>query len=460
MSQPPTSYNLSIADGRSIKRRILTNSGLLGGSRVAAALMGVATLIITARTLDNQTAFGTVLFIHAYMLFFSEIASLQLWQAIIRFGTDDVHQDRPKRFGQLIKTSLILDALCALAAFLMAVSCFGLYIWARGLMGLSGDTIQTELIGGVPLKTMIWTYCLVILFRQTGVSIGALRLFDKFNILALRALVMPAARLIGVIIAYYQGWGIVGILSVWFTASLLSYLVLQIFAAWELMRRRLHPFILRAKFAKSADMIGFYPFAIKSSIDSTLHAFKAYFPTLLIMVFLGPAIVAIYRIAEEIARLLSRGAAMFDQVLYPELTRLIAERRMGELFKLTRNAAMGLGAICFALTLIVIIWGDALIKTGFQDGYDGTSKLAAMLLIAATLLSISVPYYSMLYGMKKIGRVILFRAAGILICALVFALTFKLWGVYAAGWAMIASAFIEVVLAMMIARKVVKAASE
>ena len=111
-----------------LKERIVANTSLLGGSRVLAALMGVATLIIAARSLDDQAAFGTLLFIHTYMLFFSEVASFQIWQAIIRFGADDLQQKNAYRLGKLIKTGVVIDALSALAAFLMSIGFFGLYI--------------------------------------------------------------------------------------------------------------------------------------------------------------------------------------------------------------------------------------------------------------------------------------------------------------------------------------------
>jgi len=63
-----------------LQGRLLSNAALLGGSKALAAILGFATLIITAKAMDNVAAFGTLLFIHAYMLFFSELTSFKTFR--------------------------------------------------------------------------------------------------------------------------------------------------------------------------------------------------------------------------------------------------------------------------------------------------------------------------------------------------------------------------------------------
>ena len=205
--------------------------------------MGVATLIITAKAMDNNAAFGTLLFIHAYMLFFSELTSFKTWQAIIRFGSDEVTNQNPRRLAQLFKTGLITDAGAALIAFLIAITSFELYSWLNGLISKDAAPDIGALPEGWSLSTLIIAYCSVILFRQMDVSVGVFRLFDKFSILALRALVMPSVRFFGVLIAWHQEWGFIGFLGVWYVASLLGYLVLIGFGFFEIRKRGLWPLI-------------------------------------------------------------------------------------------------------------------------------------------------------------------------------------------------------------------------
>jgi len=425
-----------------LKERIVTNTALLGGSRILAALMGVATLIITARALDNQAAFGTLLFIHTYMLFFSEVASLQIWQAIIKFGSDDLQEKNAPRLGKLIKTGVVLDALSALAAFLMSIGFFGVYLWVQSLLGIPAPEFLNEGPNNISFTMLVFSYCTIILFRQLNVSIGICRLFDKFGVLAARALIMPLVRLLGVILAYYMGWGIVGFLAVWFAASFLSYAVLQVAAFIEVSRGR--------------DIPGFYPFVLKSGVDSTLSSFGSYLPSVFIMFILGPAVLAVFRIGEELSRIFYRGVSLFDQVLFPELTRLVAEKKISELMKLTSRAAFGIGLIGLVFSAIILVFGEPIITAGFQQGYEDAVPIAVMLLVCTSLLGISMPFHSLFYALKLPGQAIWVRIICIIAYALIFFSLIEKWGIFAAGWGAIGTAVIEVVLVVFLTLRAIK----
>jgi len=439
-----------------LKKRMVTNTALLGGSRILAALMGVATLILTARALDNQAAFGTLLFIHTYMLFFSEVASLQIWQAIIRFGSDDLQDRNAPRLGKLIKTGVILDAISALAAFLMSIFFFGVYLWVQSLLGIPAPEFLNEGPHNISFTTLVFSYCTIILFRQLNVSIGICRLFDKFGVLAARALIMPLVRLLGVILAYSMGWGVIGFLAVWFAASFISYVVLQAAAFVEVSRRKFLPFIRDAKISGGRDIPGLYPFVFKSGIDSTLNSFRAYLPSVFIMFILGPAVLAVFRIGEEISRLFYRGVSLFDQVLFPELTRFVAEKKIAELMKLTGRAAFGIGLIGFIFSAIILVFGEPLITAGFKQGYEEAVPIAVMLLVSASLIGVSMPFHSLFYALKLPGQAIWVRIICIISYALIFFILIEKWGIFAAGWGAIGTAIIEVCLVVFLTLRAFK----
>lgn len=436
-------YDFSIASRWGVRGRMLSNTVLLGGARLLGALMGFATLIITARALSDNIAFGTLLFIHAYMLFFSEVASFQIWQALIRFGSNEVKDKNGPRFGALIRTGLILDALAALAAFVLAVSLFSVFLWLQSIFGWDNQAAATE---GLSLQNMVILYCTVILFRQVNVAIGIFRLFDRFTVLAARALVMPGIRLIGAIIAEQQGWGLKGFLCVWFVASLCGYLVLQIFAMKELLTRRFWPAIKSARICKSEDFPGLYGYVLKTNIDSTLNALKTNFPSLAVMVVFGPAILAVYRIAEEISRLLSRGITLFDQVLFPELSRMAVEADLKSLASTTAKSALGIGFIGFITAAIVLIFGENLITATFDESFTSVPLLAVMLLVGTSLIGMAMPFYTVFYVIMRPGAAIWVRVVGTVSFVGVFILLSKRLELFSIGWAAIASAMIEVIL--------------
>lgn len=427
-----------------LRGRMASNTGQLGAARLAAAAMGAVTLVLAYKGLGDITLFGTLLFIHAYMLFFSEVASFQIWQALIRFGADEVKAKDAPRFASLLRTGVVIDALAAIVAFLLALGGFELFLALQAKFSLI-DT--SALLPEAQLRPLVTAYCTVILLRQVNVAIGVFRLFDKFSVLALRALVMPGVRLIGVLIAMHLGWGLIGYLAVWYAASALSYLVLQIFAVREIAKRRFWGFVRKARICRPANFPGLYGFFMKTNIDSTLKALTANFPAIAVTLMFGPALFAVYRVAEEVARLLSRGITLFDQVLFPELARMAADLELSALMRTAGRAALGIGIIGLSLAAIVVLLGPTLLSGVLDAEFAASAGLAALLLLASALLGVATPFYSVFYALFRPATAIAVRAVGVIsFIGLFFALAGQL-GLPAIGWAALIAAGLEVILA-------------
>jgi len=102
--------DLSIESKHTVGKRIAANTGLMVGSKSLAAILGLGSLSIAAKTIA-PIELGTIIFLHVYMLFFSEVATFQSWQSIIRFGTDDVKDNNPKSLASLLNFGVKLDAI-------------------------------------------------------------------------------------------------------------------------------------------------------------------------------------------------------------------------------------------------------------------------------------------------------------------------------------------------------------
>jgi len=267
---------------------------------------------------------------------------------------------------------------------------------------------------------------------------------------------MPAVRLVGVIIAAHQGWGLIGFLAIWFLASLLSYLTLQAFAIFELHKRGFWPVIRREKPCKPLEFKGFYSFVLKTNIDTTISSIRSNFPSLAIMLIFGPAIVAIYRIAEEVARLLSRAVSLFDQVLFPELSRMAVDMDFKTLSKTASRAALGIAIAGGIISAVMLLFGDNILKAAFNESFTQAAPLSILLLIASSLIGIATPFYTVFYVLMRPGAAIWIRLLGALIViGLFFALSRSL-GIFSIGWAAIAGAIIEVALVIVLTRNLIK----
>ena len=99
--------DLTINSTKTVGQRVAANTGLMMGSTILGVFFGFGSLTIAAKSLD-PLIFGIVLFLHAYMLFFAEVATFQSWQSIIRFGTGNLKDNDHKG---LIRFSLLPDRI-------------------------------------------------------------------------------------------------------------------------------------------------------------------------------------------------------------------------------------------------------------------------------------------------------------------------------------------------------------
>ncbi len=444
--------NLETLSKRTVGKRIAANTGLMVGAKFLSVIMGLGTLLVATRALSLE-AFGTIIFLHAYMLFFAEVATFQTWQAIIRFGADDLKAKDSESLSKLVKFGIKLDALSAVFAYLGSLALFGFVVWLISVfpaLGPNGGTSVAE------LQKYAAIYCLVVLARQRTTAIGVMRLFDKFNILAIEALIMPALRLMGSIYAYYAGWGIKGFLAVWFLASLSNYLVLILTGAWELHSRKLLSRVLRIKSSFLKPRKGLWPFVIKSNIDSTLAAGTQHLPALLVMAFFGPVFTGIYRIAEEVAKLLSEGFKLLDQVIYPELAKMVVNGEADKIWRIVTRAGIILLSVGLVMSALVWIEGPRLLGYIFSKDYSASAPLASLLVPAAALTGLMAPLFPIFYASDKPELAIAARGYALFAYIGSFIVLSLTIGKMAPGWAAIIGNSVGVGLVFFMAKKTLR----
>ena len=446
------SANLSTTSKHSVGERIAANTGLMVGAKFFSVLMGIGTLWIATRALSTEN-FGNVIFLHGYMLFFAEVATFQNWQAIIRFGADDQKANDSKSLAKLIKFGVKLDLLSVLCAYIGSLALFGL---VAKLIEVFPAIVPEGSMEIRDLQKYAAMYCLVVLFRQTSTSVGILRLFDKFQILALEALIMPALRFTGSLYALFAGWGLEGFLCVWFFASFMSYIILMITGAWELHSRNMLRLVNTTTSNPFQQRTGLWPFVIKSNIDSTLAAGTLHLPMLLVMAFFGPVFTGIYRIAEEVAKLLSEGFKLLDQVIYPELAKMMVNGEAEKIWRLVMRAATILLSAGLAMSAFVWTAGPNVLGSLFAKDYSTSAPLASLLVPAAALTGIMAPLFPIFYAADKPERAIIARGITLAVYVLAFISLSLTIGKMAPGWAAIIGNLVGVSFVFFMAKKTLR----
>jgi O-antigen/teichoic acid export membrane protein len=445
--------NLNVAMTGSVGKRVASNARMLMIAKAVAAAVGFITLMIATRGL-SKPELGVVVFLHSYMLFFAEVTTFQSWQALIRYGTEDLHDQHISRFKKLLRFCIALDFLSALLAFIAAVSLFALIGYAfTHISALHNIGNQQEFQS---IQKYVYVYCLLVFASQQGAAIGVLRLFDKFNLLAFRALVMPLTRLILTLIAYRSGAGIEGYIAAWFLGSLFGKTILPVLALLELKKRELTHNLFTKMPNLTLKRDGLWAFVWKTNIDSTLAAGITHLPLILIGPVFGTAYVAVYKIAEEVANLLSRGIKLLDQVIYPEFARMISlgdHHKIGHIALKTAGILLGVGLI---LSSLVGVFGPYLIEKATGGGYQDVAFLAMLLVMAAAISGVSAPIFPIFYATNKPGLAIKVRIAGLMAYGCAFAVLSKVLGFNGPGWAAVFGNTVAVALAVFYGKAVLQ----
>ena len=379
-------------------RRIAKNTGLMFGGKGTGAILNVLVLVVVGRALPTDL-FGTLLIIHAAMLTAGELGTFKSWQALIKFGVPHVKSDNVEGLHKLLRFSIGLDGVSVIFACLVAEL---FLFFGHGLIGLSAEH-----------RWLAMAYCLLILLRQRSTAIGTLRLIDRFDLLAAHAVVMPAVRLAGSVIAALSSGGLAAFVLVWAVASLVNYAVLWFFAGRELHRAGW----LQGLFSKPpsirAPEAGLWAFAWTANIDASIAVAKQELPVLLAGGVLGTAYAAVFKVAVQIASVLVRGTQQLDEVIYPELAHMIHNGEARRIWPLVIKAGAILVAIALAVGLFVAALGPDVLSWALRTDYRPAAPLAMLLLFAGAISAAYAPLLPTLYAAGRPGQAMIARGAGV-----------------------------------------------
>jgi O-antigen/teichoic acid export membrane protein len=205
-------------------RRVLANAGELLSGRVVNAIVGLAYIALTARSLGKELM-GVVVLVNAFAQFLGEVAHFQSWQTLITYGTGPaLENDRPK-FHQVLRLSLLLDLISGVLG--VALGVLGSWFFWRELNWPADASRYGAL------------YALSIGVMTSATGVGLLRLFDRFRYLAGQQAVGSFVRMIGCAICALTHAPIQYFLLAWAAGTFVSFFYIAAIAIWDLNKRGL-----------------------------------------------------------------------------------------------------------------------------------------------------------------------------------------------------------------------------
>ena len=366
--------------------RVFKNSAMLTAGKVYTALVGLVYLGLATRALGAHN-FGVLILIHAYAVAIRDFVTLKTSLCVVRYGALCLKRDSREDFQKLVKFTMLLDlGFCAVGA----------------LVGMLAVPLVAPWFGVTPeLAPVATIYCLMILFNFKTTSLGLLRLFDRFDLIALMLMLVPTLRLLGAFIAYLFYQQVSAFLLVWFGAGAIQCFVTVWFGWREFSRRGLGKAMNLSLTGLLKPHEGILPFIWASHVNKTLTTSSVHISTLIVGALSGPVGAGLFKIAQEFANVLVKPALLFTETVYPEMTKIAVIRNYRRLRDVIVHSALAGAVFAGVILAIIFLFGQALLGLFFGAEFANAYDVLLLLMIAA---AITMTTFALDPALHSIGR--------------------------------------------------------
>lgn len=367
--------------------RIYGNLGKLMGGKAAAGLMSLAYMVIALRGLGVRD-YGVLILVHSYTITVGGIIEFPGWHAVVRYGAQAGEAGDRGRLVRLLRLAgsveLTAGALAVIVAALLAPLIGPRLGWSPAALAFSAP------------------YSLAVLATIRATPAGYLQLMGRFDLLGVHNLVAPAIRLIGAVIAFALGVGLLGFLVAWLVAALAEWGSMWCFGLMVARKQLAGVRLIGSPRGAIAENAGIRAFMIAANADITFGELAPRIAPLAVGWMLGPTAAGIYAVAQRFTTLIAQPAGNLGQASYAELARMIAG---GGNRTAVRKTLLKLMAIAFAaafpFVLVIVLFGGplALLLGGQQLGAAGAIML--WLVVARTVLLVAPPASAALVALGR-----------------------------------------------------------
>lgn len=368
-------------------KKLYRNAGILFSGNAISAIFSLATIALVTRALSLED-FGRYALITAFIGLIDRLVNFQSWQALIHFGASAYESDERGKLISLFAFGLSLDVVTGVIGYLLALL-FSLFVphW----FGLGEHSVLFVAIGG----------CLI-LFNWTATPTAILRLFDKFYLQALYYKITAGMMLLCTFILWCVHQNSVLPYIIAFTISgLIGKAFFYVMAIRELRKQKL----LIISDIDILNLIKTTPnlwrFVITTNLDGVVRVFRD-IDIFIVNFLLGPASVALYKIARTLTKAFGQITGPFYQAIYPELSKLSAANKIAEFVSLMKQSSKTLGLITLLPWLIFIVVGPTFLEYSFGQEYTHAFGVAVLCMASMLVWSIALPLSPAMMAMGKV----------------------------------------------------------
>lgn len=402
--------------------RFLKNAGWMTSGNFLAALLGLANMALTARIL-GLSDFGIFVLITTYAAIIERLASFQTWQGLIRYGTSKLTENKPDQFCQLVKFSTILDIGGAIGG-----AAIGFILAPLVGQWMNMSTNETHLMA---------LFSLILVTRISGMPTAVLRIHNRYHALSFQNVLSSLITLIGLAYVWaIHGGELIYVLCVYAISQTVGNIYLLGNGLKALRDFKFHD-VWKTPLTHILDNNpGFLKFVIVTSVESCIKIIRQ-LDVFIIKYLLTAEAVAIYRVARRLADTLTLAIDPFFQAIYPELSRLHAEKKQAEFEKLMKRSSLFIGGGVFIIFLGFLALGPLFIHIVFGPAFADAYPIASICILSMVIWAVAQPLSPALYTFGALSWIFNIHLSTAILYVVMLYFMLIQWGVLGAAIALL-----------------------
>lgn len=278
------------------------------GDASASAITFIISIILIK--IIGSESYGILILAQSYMNIMDVIINIQSWRSTIQYGQKALVDGNAKELHSYVKLGCIMDISTAILCFIISILLPNLI---GGFLHWSNEMILCSEI-----------FAITIISHFAGTPTAILRLFNKYNLVALSK-TLAAIFKITAIVAYYlitKNLNLVSSTIIFMLTDFIGNILLVVFAFYNYSKKYKISDIIKAKMPKDAKSFISYTLwgTLSEIVDLPVQTIDVF-----IVSVLGNATVAIYKIFKQIIGIISKVTGPIQQSILPQFSELSAK---------------------------------------------------------------------------------------------------------------------------------------
>ena len=278
------------------------------GDASASAITFIISIILIK--IIGSESYGILILAQSYMNIMDVIINIQSWRSTIQYGQKALVDGNDNELHSYVKLGCIMDISTAILCFIISILLPNLI---GGFLHWSNEMILCSEI-----------FAITIISHFAGTPTAILRLFNKYNLVALSK-TLAAIFKITAIVAYYlitKNLNLVSSTIIFMLTDFIGNILLVIFAFYNYSKKYKISDIIKAKMPKDAKSFISYTLwgTLSEIVDLPVQTIDVF-----IVSVLGNATVAIYKIFKQIIGIISKVTGPIQQSILPQFSELSAK---------------------------------------------------------------------------------------------------------------------------------------